>query len=122
MGIFYVDMEIGDPQGDRFEPVRVLVDSCAAYTILPSSLLDKLSVEPHDTRNFQMADGRVIRRGYGRTWIRLDGREEISPVIFWDEGTIPLLGAVTLEIFGFGIDMVNRRLVAVTSMIAASRI
>ena len=120
MGIFYVDIEIGDPQGERYEPVRVLVDSGAAYTILPASLLNTLGVEPHDTRNFQMADGRVIQRGYGRTWIRLDGREDISPVVFWDEGTIPLLGTVTLEIFGLGIDMVNRRLVAVTSLIATS--
>lgn len=122
MGIFYVDVEIGDPQGERFESVRALVDTGSAYTILPASLLNSLGVEPHDTRNFQVADGRIITRGFGRTWVRLDGVADISPVVFWDEGTTPLLGAVTLEIFGLGIDTLNRRLVPVTSMIATSTI
>ena len=40
MRIFYVDAEIGDPQGERYETVRALVDSGAAYTILPTSLLN----------------------------------------------------------------------------------
>ena len=122
MGIFYVDVEIGDPQGERFESVRALVDTGSAYTILPASVLEGLGVEPHDTRNFQVADGRIITRGFGQTWVRLDERENISPVVFWDEGTTPLLGAVTLEIFGLGIDTLNRRLVPVTSMIATSTI
>ena len=122
MGIFYVDVQIGDPQGERFESVRALVDTGSAYTILPASVLEGLGVEPHDTRNFQVADGRIITRGFGQTWVRLDGRDSISPVVFWDEGTTPLLGAVTLEIFGLGIDPLNRRLVPVTSMIATHSI
>ena len=122
MGIFYVNVEIGDPQGERYETVRALVDTGSAYTILQSSLLESLGVEPRDTRNFQVADGRIITRGFGQTWVRLDGREIISPVVFWDEGTTPLLGAVTLEIFGLGIDTVNRRLIPVTSMVAGGTI
>lgn len=122
MGIFYVDVEIGDAQGERYETVRALVDTGAAYTILPGSLLEGLRVEPHDTRNFQVADGRIITRGLGRTWVRLNEKEEISPVVFWDEGTTPLLGAVTLEIFGLGIDTVNRRLIPVPNMIATHSI
>ena len=122
MGIFYVDAEIGDPQGERYETVRALVDTGAAYTILPASLLDRLGVEPHDTRNFQFADGGIITRGFGQTWIRLNEVEEISPVVFWDEGTTPLLGAVTLEIFGLGIDPENRRLIPVPNMIATHSI
>ena len=117
MGIFYVDAEIGDPQGARYETVRFMVDSGATYTTLPTSLLNSLDVEPHDTRSFQLADGRLVNRRFGRTWIRLDGREDISPVVFWDQGATPLLGAVTLEIFGLGIDMVNGRLIPVTSLI-----
>ncbi len=58
------------------------------------------------------ADG-IVERGFGSTWMRFDGREAISPVVFWDEDTRPLLGAVTLEIFGLGIDPVNRRLIDV---------
>ena len=45
--------------------------------------------------------------------MRLDGREEVSPVVFREEGAQPLLGAVTLEIFSLGIDPGNGRLIPV---------
>lgn len=32
-------------------------------------------------------------------------------MVFWDEETLPLVGAVTLEILSLGIDPVNRRLI-----------
>ena len=32
-------------------------------------------------------------------------------MVFWDEDTTPLLGAVTLEIFSLGIDPVNNQLI-----------
>ena len=48
---------------------------------------------------------------FGRTWIRIDGMADVSPVVFRDEESLPLLGAVTLEILGLGIDPVNRRLI-----------
>ncbi len=44
MGIFYVDAEIGDPQGLRYETVNVLVDCGATHTTLPASLLNRLGV------------------------------------------------------------------------------
>ena len=117
MGTFRVELEIGDPSGERFEMVDALVDSGATYTFVPGSLLRRLGVEPHRTMSLQMADGTRIRRDFGRAWLRLDGEREVSPVIFGDEGVTPLLGAVTLEIFGLGIDPVNTRLVPVTALV-----
>ena len=67
-------------------------------------MLQRLGVVPHGARGFVLADGRRVELGFGRTWMRLEGREEISPVVFQEEGAQPLLGAVTLEIFGLGID------------------
>lgn len=110
MGIFCVTLGIADPQGRRFEEVEAMVDSGAAYTVLPASILTRLGVEQRESRGFVLADGSRVERGFGHTWMRLDGREQISPVVFWDEGTTPLLGAVTLEIFGLGVDPVNARL------------
>ena len=49
----------------------------------------------------------MIHRDFGRTWIRLEGQEDVSPIVFWDDDALPLLGAVILEIFGLGIDRVN---------------
>ena len=42
------------------------------------------------------------------------------PVVFWDDEALPLLGAVTLEIFSLGIDPVNGLLVPVDSFLLAS--
>ena len=117
MGTFRVELEIGDPSGERFEQVDALVDSGATYTFVPGSLLRELGVEPHRTMSLQMADGTRIQRDFGRAWLKLDGEREVSPVIFGDEGVTPLLGAVTLEIFGLGIDPVNTRLVPVTALV-----
>ena len=120
MGTFTVMLGVGDPQGRRYEEVEVMVDSGAAYTVLPASLLEGLGVEPHEDRGFVLADGHRVERGFGRTWLRLDGRQDVSPVVFWDEDSMPLLGAVTLEIFGLSIDPVNGRLVPVDAYLLAA--
>ena len=117
MGTFRVNLEIGDPGGQRFEQVEALVDSGATYTFIPRSVLGALGVQPHRTMSFQMADGSRIQRDFGRTWLKLSGEQEVSPVIFGDDEVTPLLGAVTLEIFGLGIDTVNTRLVPVTALV-----
>ena len=116
MGIFNVQFEIGDPQGQRYETVEALVDSGAAYTFMPPSLLSRLGVVPHTKRGFVLADGTLIERDLGQTYVRLDGEENVSPVVFGDEGVTPLLGAVTLEIFSLGVDPVNSRLIPVSSL------
>ena len=113
MGIFNVSLEIGDPQGHRYETVEAMVDSGAAYTIMPTSLLDRLGVVPHTSRTFVLADGSWTRKGFGQTWMRLRGQEDISPVVFWDEETTPLLGKVTLGIFSLGIDSVNNQIIPI---------
>ena len=55
----------------------------------------------------------------GRTWVRLDGREDIVPVVFGEEGAQPLLGAVTLEIFRLAVDPVNQSLSPVPGLLMA---
>ncbi len=116
MGTFQVAIEVGDPEGQRYETVDALVDSGATYTTMPASLLRRLGVSPHSKRTFVLADGTRIERDFGRTWVRLDGEYDISAVVFGDESAMPLLGALTLEIFSLGIDPVNQRLIPVESL------
>ena len=97
-----------------------MVDSGATYTVLPASILEGLGVTPHESRTFVMADGTRVERGFGRTWMSLDGRRDVSPVVFWSDDTLPLLGAVTLEIFGLGVDPVNRRLLPVDAFMLSA--
>jgi len=46
MGTFRVSVEIGDPAGERFEPVEALVDTGAGYTVVPRSILESLRCQP----------------------------------------------------------------------------
>ena len=116
MGVFQIELEVGDPQGERYETVNALVDSGATYTMLPQSLLRKLGVEPLESRTFRVADDRHTQRGFGQTWIKIDGRPIVCPVVFSEDNSMPLLGAVTLEIFALGIDPARGRLIDVLSL------
>ncbi len=113
MGVFSVTVQLGDPDGRNFRPVDMIVDTGASHTSLPASMLRDIGVTPHSRQRFVMADGRTADSDIGRTWIRIDGRDEVTIVVFSEEGTQPLLGAVTLEEFQLGIDTVGRKLVPV---------
>ena len=116
MGIFNVEIQVGDPDGERYETVEAMVDSGATFTFIPRSLLERLGVRPHESITFEIADGSQMERDSGLTWIKLDGKQTISPVIFGDDNATPLLGAVTLEILRLGIDPVNSRLIPVSPL------
>ncbi len=120
MGTFRIEMGIGDPQGLRYEYVEALVDSGSTYNILPASLLRRLGIEVQGSGTFRLADGRRVERDMGQTWVRLNGEEATAPVVFGDEGVQPLLGAVTLEIFGLSIDPVGMRLIPVDGLMMAA--
>ncbi len=117
MGTFRVNIEIGDPQGQRFEPVEALVDTGATYTTVPASMLRRLGVAPISRGLFLLADGSRVERELGQTWIRIDGEAYIAPMVFGDENSQPLVGAVTLEIFRLGVDPVGRRLIPVPGLL-----
>ncbi len=113
MGTFSVDIEIGDPDGNRFESVQALVDTGASYTTVPSSVLREMTVTAHDRVTFILADGRQIQRDLGRTWVRVEGKSEITLVVFGDEESETLLGAYTLQGLLLGVDTPNECLVPV---------
>jgi len=113
MGTFHVRIEVGDPEGKRFQELDALVDTGATNTALPASLLNGLGVTPQTTTVFQLADGRELELGVGRTWVKVDGKQEFTQVVFAAEETEPLLGAITLEEMGLGVDPVQRRLLPV---------
>ena len=46
MGTFPVTIEVGDPRGERFEPVEALVDTGASFTWVPGDMLPRLDVVP----------------------------------------------------------------------------
>ena len=113
MGTFRYHIELAATPEGPFQALDALVDSGATYTLVPKSVLERLGVRAVDTQTFVIADGKQIERDLGEAVVRIDGRIRTSVVIFGDEGVDPLLGAVTLEGFGLGIDPVGQRLIPV---------
>ena len=113
MGTFRISIEVGDPGGERFEVVEALVDTGAINTTLPAPVLEQLGVQPYRTSVFELADGTRLELGVGRTWVKVNGQQEFTQVVFGAEGSKPILGAVTLEEMGLAVDPVARRLVPV---------
>lgn len=114
MGTFKVTLHVGDPQGRRWVPLETLVDTGASYTWVPEDVLLSLGVVPFAAQwEFEIAGGGVIERAVGETRVRLDGQTRTRIVVFGDKGSLPLLGADTLEGFGLAPDPVNKRLIRV---------
>lgn len=113
MSTFSIGIEVGQTMEGPFEQLDALVDAGAFYTWVPASILRRLRIAAHGRRQFVLASGEEIWRDVGRAWIRLDGQMEVSIVVFGDEGSAPLLGAVTLEEFGLAADPVNQRVMPV---------
>ena len=117
MGTFSVDVELGNPSGTGYRTVSALVDTGASHTAIPATMLRELEIIPHTRGMFRLADGRSLELDIGQTWVRLDGVAQMTLVVFANEGTSPVLGAVTLEEFRLGVDPVSQRLIPVEGLL-----
>jgi clan AA aspartic protease len=117
MGTFRHPVRVGSADGTRSESLEALVDTGATYTWIPRPILERLAVEPAFRRRLQTADGRIIERECAQVRVCINDESLMTVCIFGDENTEPLLGAVTLEEFGLGVDSVNQRLVPVVSLL-----
>lgn len=111
MGTFFVDVEIGDPQGAEYIAVNALVDTGSTHTSLPEGLLRQLGVHPRAERLLWLANGERERRPVGQTMMRWEDEEFMVPVIFGSDGAPALLGATSLQAFALVVDSEMERLV-----------
>ena len=116
MGTFSVQIEIGDPTRERWVTMDTLVDTGSTMTSVPASLLGDLGVEPESSELFEFAQGEIRALEVGYTWVRVAGKEVMTPVMFNDEGTPALLGAIALESAFMGVDPVRQRLIPVRGL------
>lgn len=121
VGVFQVEFQIGDPQGERWEPLRASVDTGSSYTCVPEEMLRRLGVEPLGRREFVLADETPIDRDIGQTWVRIGEEALINLIVCSPAGETPLLGSFTLEAFGLAVDPVRRRLFRVPRLLKGNR-
>ena len=116
MGVFNVEISIGDSLGERWQEISATVDTGAFVSAVPASILHYLGVTPTMRDSVRLADGSRKDVDIGYTWLRLNGRQIMTYIAFNEEGSSPLLGALTLEELWLGVDPVEGRLVPLTNM------
>ncbi len=121
MGTFTVEIEIGDSGRARWAAMNALVDTGATMTSAPASVFRGLGVEPVTEKLFEFAQGEVKTMEVGYTWVRFAGEEILTQVMFNEEGTPPILGAIALENAFMGVDPVAQRLVPVRGLMMRNR-
>lgn len=109
MGLTHVDATVTGPSGESRQ-LELLVDSGAAYSLLPTKVWKALKLKPMEKQTFTLADGTHVERQISECRIALNGVERHSPVILGKPGDEPLLGVLTLEILGLVLDPFKREL------------
>ena len=111
MGTFYKWIEVGSLVAGEFQWVNALVDTGAAHSMIPASLLTQtLDLSPAREREFILADGSKQNYGLGEARFKVEDEELSCPVIFGPEGKY-LIGATTLQIFNLIADTTLHRLI-----------
>lgn len=115
MGVFNVPIAIGNLAGTRFVELEAMVDTGSSHTVVPSDTLAPLGLEIVELARFEIADGNMVEYAMAHAKIRLAGLEVEAMVVFGQEGTLPLLGASTLELGHLSVDPVGKRLVPISA-------
>jgi clan AA aspartic protease len=105
MGLTYVNVAIANPTDlKRLRRKKLFADSGALYSIVPKETLRAINIRPYGTETFTLADGSTITRDVGNAFIRINGRQAPTPVIFGEKSDGSLLGVIALESLGLTID------------------
>ena len=119
MGLTYISIKVANPVTSKKRvQVKFLVDSGAVYSVVPGSILKSLGIKPHSERKFVLDNGDEIVRKLGTAAFEYKGHRGDSLVVFGENGDKPLLGATTLESFGFILDPFRRELKPLPMMLA----
>ena len=111
MGLTFLEVQVANPATPEVtEKLDFLIDSGAVYSVVPTSVLEKLGIRPLVEETFRLADGSRIVRKKGVALFKQGGRIGGADVIFGEEGDASLLGVLTLEALGVMLDPLKREL------------
>ena len=111
VGIFNAPFTVFSPDGSLSRPLIGLVDTGAFHTVIPASILEALDIPVYTSRDYTLADGSVVALSMGSAHVELEGEVIPVPVLFGTDRRNILIGATTLEIFGYAADVKNRRFI-----------
>lgn len=112
MSTFTYPALVANPAGGTSPvEVKLLVDTGAMFTCLPFPQLEALGLAPTWRVPVTLADGRQDEWGATEILLTIDGRSLHTTCLFGPPGSLPLLGAVSLEQFALAVDALARSLV-----------
>jgi clan AA aspartic protease len=120
MGQFRVDLTLLDRNGGPSRTVEAQVDTGAAYSVVPAVALESLGCRPVRTQRVVLADGRIEEWSVTRIDVECEGRRTTTPMLMGPASGAVVLGAITLEELGLGIDALNPRLIPVDLYLAST--
>ena len=111
MGLTVLEVAVGNPANPEVtQKVELLIDSGAIYSVIPTSVLERLGIKPLVEQEFRLADGSKITRQKGIALFKYGDRIGGADVIFGEPEDSTLLGAFTLEALGLALDPLRREL------------
>ena len=120
MGMFKVRVTVTNPaDATRSFEEGFWVDTGAMYSFVPEDRLEGIGLQPIRTRELVLADGRLEQRllGEARMTVADLGETLTCPIVFGPPGSLYLLGATALEIFGVDVDPAALRLRPMSAVI-----
>jgi len=117
MGLVFVEGTVTGPAGQKAK-LEFLVDSGAAYTLLPDGIWQSIGLAPKRSIRCRLADGTVIERQVSECHIMLPQGDGHTPVILGQPGDEALLGTITLENLGLVLNPFTRMLQPMQMLLA----
>ena len=117
MGHIYAHTVFSNMQDEtkRLE-IEALVDTGATFAALPAALAQELDLEVTERRKVETAAG-PMEMGLAWAIIEVHGRRGPMPVMLAEQSEHALIGVVTLEILGLGIDPSRGELTEVNALL-----
>jgi aspartyl protease family protein len=104
MGFTNVRVLVCNPTDEeRCQELEMLVDTGAALSVVPGSILTRIGIQPLGTRRFR-AFGGVIERETGTVEIQYSGDRAGVSAVFGAKDDPPVLGVTALETLGYQVD------------------
>jgi aspartyl protease family protein len=117
MGHFTVTVTLYPREAGAARAFEALVDTGAAYSVVPRPILEALGCRPIRMQRLRLADGRGDEWPLTQVDVECEGRRVTTQVLMGPADGPVLLGAITLEALGFGVDPSGRRLVPVDAFV-----
>ena len=114
MGIFSMPITVYGPNRTELRYLDGVVDTGAMHSIVPDHILEGLDIPIYERQPYRLADGSVVQLPIGFSQVELEGRVLVVPLLFGTDPRQVLIGATTLEIFGYAADPGNQRLIPAT--------